>query len=306
MKKISKIYNGGLRRIIKKSFPIWERLGFHITPNHFYEPIPDTRTLKNELWLKQSQLVGIDINEESMINLLSKFSSKFKDEYESFPMTKTSIPYQYYVNNRGFESVDGEIYYCMIRYFKPKRIIEVGAGNSTYLAAQAFLKNKEEHGIGADLIVIEPYPNDTLRKGFSGLTRLVEAKVQNVDLSEFSKLKENDILFIDSSHVLKIGNDVQYEYLEILPRLNEGVIVHIHDIFLPAEYPKKWVLNDYRFYTEQYILQVFLSFNNIFKVLWGGSYMHLRYPEKLEEAFNSYNRKSVWPGSFWMRKCKIG
>lgn len=101
-------------------------------------------------------------------------------------------------------------------------------------------------------------------------------------------------------------NDVQYEFLEILPRLNEGVIVHIHDIFLPAEYPKKWVLNDYRFYTEQYILQVFLSFNNMFEVLWGGAYMHLRYPEKLEEAFNSYNRKSVWPGSFWMRKCKIG
>jgi len=304
MKKISKVYNGVLRRIIKKTFLIWERLGFHITPNHFYELIPDTRTLKDELWLNQSEFAGIDIDEEAMSNLLSQFSSKFKNEYERFPRTKTSIPYQYYGNNGKFESVDGEIYYCMIRYFKPKRIIEVGAGNSTYLAAQALLKNREEYGIGANLIAIEPYPNDTLRKGFPGLTKLIEAKVQKVDLSEFSKLKENDILFIDSSHVLKIGNDVQYEYLEILPRLNKGVLVHLHDIFLPAEYPKKWVLREHRFYNEQYLLQAFLIFNSLFEILWGGSYMHLRYPEKLEETFSTYNRKKVRPGSFWMRKCK--
>jgi len=302
MKKISKVYNGVLRRIIKKTFLIWERLGFHITPNHFYELIPDTRTLKDELWLNQSELSGVNIDEEVMNNLLSKFSSKFKSEYESFPKTETSISYQYYVNNESFESVDGEIYYCMIRYFKPKRIIEIGAGYSTYLAAQALLKNKEEYGINAKLIAIEPYPNDTLRKGFPGLTKLIETKVQEVDLSEFRKLKENDILFIDSSHVLKIGNDVQYEFFEILPKLSKGVLLHLHDIFLPAEYPKKWVLKKYLFWNEQYLLQAFLTFNSVFEVLWGGSYMHVRYPEKLEETFSTYNKKKVWPGSFWMRK----
>lgn len=216
--------------------------------------------LKEDLWQKQSELVGIDINEEVMINLLSQFSSKFRDEYESSPRTKTSIPFQYYVNNGAFESVDGEIYYCMIRYFKPKRIIEIGSGNSTYLAAQALLKNKEEYGRNAELIAIEPYPNDILRKGFPGLLKLIVARGQDIDLSEFKKLKENDILFIDSSHVLKIGGDVKYEYLEILPRLNKGVLVHIHDVFLPAEYPKTWVLNDYQFWTEQYLLQAFLAF----------------------------------------------
>lgn len=270
MKKISKVYNGVLRRIIKKTFLIWERLGFHITPNHFYELIPDTRTLKDELWLNQSELSGVNIDEEVMNNLLSKFSSKFKNEYESFPKTETSISYQYYVNNGSFESVDGEIYYCMIRYFKPKRIIEIGAGYSTYLAAQALLKNKKEYGINAKLIAIEPYPNDTLRKGFPGLTKLIETKVQEVDLSEFSELKENDILFIDSSHVLKIGNDVQYEFFEILPKLSKGVLLHLHDIFLPAEYPKKWVLKKYLFWNEQYLLQAFLTFNGVFEVLWGG------------------------------------
>ena len=291
--------------IFKKLFTLWERLGFHITINHFYEPIPDTRTLKDDLWEKQSELVGIGMNEKSQIDLLSLFSSKFKKEYENFPRNETSILYQYYVDNRGFESVDGEILYCMIRHFKPKRFIEIGSGNSTYLSAQAILKNKEEdNAYECELVAIEPYPNDILKAGFPGLSKLVSKKVQDIPLSEFRKLRENDILFIDSSHVLKIGSDVQFEYLEILPRLHTGVVVHLHDIFLPAEYPKEWVLEKYIFWTEQYLLQAFLTFNDSFKVLWAGSYMHLKHPDKLEASFSSYKREERWPGSFWIRKIK--
>lgn len=225
-----------IHNFLKKSFSIWQKFGLHITRNHFYEPIPDTRTLKDELWSNNSELVGININEKYQIHILSEFSSMFKMEYEAFPQNKRDVeaPFDYYVNNGGFESVDGEILYCMIRSFKPKRILEVGSGNSTYLSAQAILKNKEENGHECELIVVEPYPNNVLKTGFPGLSELIPAKIQDIPLAEFSKLEENDILFIDSSHVLKIGSDVQYEYLEILPRLNKGVIVHIHDIFLPA------------------------------------------------------------------------
>ena len=302
MIKINKAYNFALRWFIKRSFSVWERLGFHVILNHFYEPIPDTRTLRDKLWSKHSDMVGIEINEEGQINLLSQFSFKFKEEYEDFPRFKTSVPYQYYVKNGGFESVDGEILYCMIRHFKPKKIFEIGSGNSTHLSAQAVLKNKEEDGNECELVSFEPYSNKVLKAGFPGLSKLIPSKIQDIALSKFTELKKNDFLFIDSTHTLKIGSDVQCEYLEILPRLNEGVIVHIHDIFLPAEYPKAWVLKDHRFWTEQYLLQAFLSFNNMFEILWGGSYMHLIYSEKLEEAFNSYNRTSVWPGSFWMKK----
>ena len=121
-------------------------------------------------------------------------------------------------------------------------------------------------------------------------------------MSLFKELKEGDILFIDSSHILKIGGDVQYEFLEILPRLNKGVIVQIHDIFIPVEYPKAWVLGNKLFYDEQYLLQAFLVFNSAFEVLWVGSYMHIRHPDKLEKTFNSYDRRTAWPCSFWMRK----
>jgi len=151
-----------------------------------------------------------------------------------------------------------------------------------------------ENENSAELIAIEPYPNEVLRRGFPGLSRLIPRKVEEVDLSQFDELKQNDILFIDSSHVLRIGNDVQYEYLEVLPRINKGIIIHIHDIFLPMEYPKNWVLKMHRFWSEQYLLQAFLAFNSAFEILWAGSYMHLRHPDQLEKAFSSYNRDAVW------------
>ena len=131
---------------------------------------------------------------------------------------------------------------------------------------------------------------------------------------------ENDILFIDSSHVIRIGNDVEYEYLEILPRLKKGVIVQIHDICLPAQYAEKWVMNNLSFWTEQYLLQAFLCFNDAFEVLWSGSHMHFNHPHELKTLFPkwensftmisgdniytvpSYDNKNVWPTSLWIRK----
>lgn len=303
--KLKRLYNAILTRVIDKTFFIWQGLGFHVTPNHFYSPIPDTRTLKSDLWLKYSELKGIDINEKKQLTLLSLFVSKYKDEYNNFPKKRTSIPYEYYINNGGFESIDGEILYCIIRNFKPRKILEIGSGNSTYLSAQAIIKNmKEDSKYKCELMAIEPYPNNVLKTGFPGLFKLIPKKVQNIPLSEFNKLKENDILFIDSSHALKVGSDVQYEYLEILPRLNKGVVIHFHDIFLPAEYPKEWILKYHIFWTEQYLLQAFLTFNKNFEVLWAASYMHLKNFEKLEKAFKSYNRNERWPGSFWIRKIK--
>ena len=305
-----RIVNGVKCRIgiifFNKLFTLWERLGFHITKNHFHQPIPDTRTLKDELWQNHSKLVGINFNEQGQLKLFSDLVSK-KDGYNNLPVDwgQSLKPYEYYINNGQFGAVDGEILYCMIRHFKPKRIFEIGSGYSTYLSAQAILKNKEDYGNDCELIAFEPYPNDVLNGGFPGLSKLIPTQIQNIPVSQFSELEEDDILFIDSSHVLKIGSDVQYEYLEILPRLNKGVIIHLHDIFLPLEYPREWVLKMYRFWTEQYLLQAFLSFNNNFEVLWSGSFMHLNHPDKLEVAFSSYKRDRKWPpGSFWMRKIR--
>ena len=284
-------------------FKVWEKKGIHITPVHYYQPIPDTRTLSDYPWLKRVDLVGIDMNEQEQTKILAQFSSQYKNECGTFPLYKTSTPYQFYVNNGRFESVDCEILYCMIRHFKPKMIIEIGSGNSTYLSAQAALVNKEEES-DTRLIAIEPYPNEILKTGFPGLSKLIEKKAEEVDPLVFGELEENDILFIDSSHLIKTGNDVQRLYLEILPKLKKGVVIHIHDIFLPSEYPREVILKHHRFWTEQYLVQAFLSFNNAFEILWCSSFMHLNHPKKLEAAFSSYNRDERWPASFWIRKVK--
>ena len=291
--------------VFNKLFPFWQFLGFHITPNGYYQPIPDTSKINLDCWGKNSELIGINLNEDAQIRLLASFASGYKAEYDKFVFEKDQIskPYEYYVNNKQYESVDGETLYCMIRHFKPNKIIEIGSGNSTYLAAKAVLMNAAE-GSACKLIAIEPYPNEHLQKGFPGLYKLLPKKVEVIPLSEFTELRENDILFIDSSHVLKIGGDVQYECLEILPRLNRGVIIHFHDIFLPAEYLKEWVLRRHQFFTEQYLLQAFLAFNNAFEVLWAGHFMHLKHGDKLGKAFSSYKKEKSLPGSFWIRRTK--
>ena len=324
----SDLWAKGRRRLIykifQKLFQFFQKRGIHITANHYYSPIPDTRTLTNNVFLKQTKLIGIDINEKRQLELLTIFENNYKKEFDKFPRDKTKIPYQYYTNNGMFRGVDAETLYSMIRYFKPKRIIEIGSGFSTFCSAQAILKNKEEdQEIECELISIEPYPMEIIRKGFPGLSKLIQKKIQDVDLSEFKKLNENDILFIDTSHVLKIGGDVQYEYLEILPSLNKGVIVHIHDILLPTEYPRHFVFNLFRFWSEQYLLQAFLIYNDSFDVLWMAKYMSLKHKKRLLNTFNSLRLDTEeflqlgpkvlkdysiippgWPCSFWMKKVK--
>jgi len=289
----------------QRFFCLWEKKGFHVIPVHFYSPIPEICSLSANLWKGESRLIGVELNESAQIELLSAFS-RFKTEYDLFPNDKPSNPLQYYIHNGMFVSVDGELLYSMIRYYRPKRVIEVGSGYSTLLSAQAILKNKEEDSsYDCQLIAIEPYPTDFLKAGFSGLSKLISKKVQELPLSDFELLEAGDILFIDSSHVLKIGSDVQYLYLELIPRLKKGVIVHCHDIFLPAEYPMEWATEEHRFWSEQYLLQALLAFNESFQVLWAGQFMHLHHPDLLEKSFSSYNRMSKnSPGSFWLQKIK--
>ena len=270
-------------------FPVWEQHGFHVTPVHFYQPIPDTRELPETLWKQPSDLVGIDMNDEMQIDLLRNHFTKFQEECSNFPAEPP--PGQ----RRPFRGVDALAAYCMVRHFQPRLIIEVGSGFSSLALGQAAAKNKN-----SALICIDPFPSDFLRKGFPGLRSSIEEKIQDIDLEFFSQLQSSDILFIDSSHTVKIGGDVNYLFLEVLPRLKPGVIVHVHDIFLPFEYRRDWVLDEFRFWNEQYLLQAFLTFNSEFEVLLANSYLNHCHQQDLKAAFR--NLPSWAGGSFWMRR----
>ncbi|HEY4258465.1 MAG TPA: class I SAM-dependent methyltransferase [Candidatus Udaeobacter sp.] len=276
-------------------FRLWERHGFHVTPVHFYQPIPDTRSLPETLWDHPGKLVGIDMNETIQLDLLRNHFPKFRHEYDHFRVGPTGEPGHFYFNNGLFDGTDALVAYCMIRHFQPRLIVEVGSGFSSLVAAEAIAKNKD-----SALICIEPFPLDFLRQGFRGLQSLIEKKVEDLGLEFFSQLDSGDILFIDSSHTVKIGGDVNYLFLEVLPRLKPGVIVHVHDIFLPFDYRRDWVMDELRFWTEQYLLQAFLSFNSEFEVLMANTYLAHRYMEELKATFTN----SPWwgGGSFWMRR----
>lgn len=276
-------------------FRLWERHGFHVTPVHFYQPIPDTQSLPETLWNRPSELIGIDMNDAMQLDLLRNHFPKFRREFDEFPVEPPGEPGRFHFNNGLFDGTDALVAYCMIRHFQPRLIVEVGSGFSSLLAAEAVAKNNN-----SALICIEPFPLDFLRQGFPGLHSLIEKKVEDLDLEFFSQLESGDILFIDSSHTVKIGGDVNYLFLEVLPRLKPGVIVHIHDIFLPFDYRRAWVMDEHRFWTEQYLLQAFLIFNAGFEVLMANAYLAHRYMKDLKATFMN----SPWwgGGSFWMRR----
>ena len=280
---------------IRELFQNWEKHGFHITPVHFYQPIPDTQSLPETLWDRPSELVGIDMNDAMQLHLLRNHFPRFREQYQHFPTKPTGEQNRFYLGNHLFDGTDALVAYCMVRHFQPQFIIEVGSGFSSLVLGAAVAENAR-----ASIISIEPFPREFLRKGFPGLRSLIEKKVQDIDLNFFSQLESGDILFIDSSHTVKIGGDVNYLFLEVLPRLKPGVIVHVHDIFLPFDYRRDWVLDEFRFWTEQYLLQAFMMFNSEFEVLMANSYLNHYHQEDLKAAFPDL--PSWEGGSFWIRR----
>jgi hypothetical protein len=274
-------------------FDVWQRHNLHITQVHFYSPVPDTRSLSPDLWRKPSELVGIDMNDAVQMEFVRDIFPRFREEYEALP-TKPSTD-RFSLGNGAFSGTDALVSYCMVRHFQPRTIIEVGSGHSTLLTAQAALLNGE-----TALHCIEPYPPEFLSRTLPGMTELLEVGVQDVPLEYFDQLGSGDILFIDSTHVVKIGSDVNHLIFEVLPRLKPGVVIHFHDIFLPKEMPWRWVASDKLFWTEQYLLRAFLAFNSEFEVLFGNTYMADNHPDDFKRTFPT----SPWwgGGSFWIRR----
>jgi hypothetical protein len=280
-------------------FDVYEQRGWHVTPVDFYQPIPDTRALPPELWSTTSELTGLDLNEAGQLDLIEELSARFRAEYERLDeRDEDALGFRF--DQRSFGPVDAEMLFSMVRWLKPKRVVEIGSGASTLIIATALRRNAFE-GAHADYAVIDPYPPSSVQGGVPGVSELIAEEVQRVPLEQFTALEDGDILFVDSSHVVRTGGDVLFEYLEIVPRLAPGVVVHAHDVFLPDEYPRDWVIGRRRFWSEQYLLQSFLAFNNQFEILWAARLMDRRHPDVLTAAFQRYDADAC-PGSFWFRR----
>lgn len=285
-----------------------EQRGYHLVRRHYYSPVPDAEDCTApDFWDAHSPLAGVDMGEKTGLDLLSQVFPPYLAEFRArYGVREADAGGRFYVVNGVYMAVDAHVYYCLVRHLKPKRIIEIGAGQSTRVALDALETNRDQDGAAGTITAIEPFPGPALKQLVdAGRITLIEAKVQDVGLELFDSLESGDLLFIDSTHVLREGNDVQFEYLELLPRLPDGVYVHVHDISLPRRYPKVY-FDQGLYWNGQYLLQAFLAFNSRFDVIWAGNYLLLRNPGQMHDAFpeiaamrEKYPLSE--PSAFWMR-----
>lgn len=263
--------------------------------DHYYEPQINFRLLKRPLD-EERRLPGIDWNVDAQLAFLQNF--RFGDELSDLS-TDAAGPVQFRFRNGNFESGDAEYWYQLIRAIQPRRIVEIGSGNSTLMARRAIAKTTaDQPHYSCDHVCIEPYEMPWLE---STGVRVIRERVEDVDRSLFLSLEAGDVLFIDSSHVIRPQGDVLVAYLEILPMLREGVIVHVHDIFSPRDYPRAWVVDEIRLWNEQYLLEAFLSHNHEWEVIGALNLLKNRHYDALRSVapFLTPDRQ---PGSFYMRR----
>lgn len=270
-------------------------MGIQMIPAGYYSPVPNLMELRKEreLWAKKSELPGVFIDLEDQIKNLKKISSKYSNEWKGNKIYKEGIHGGF---GPGFGYIEAQALHSVVRYYKPQRIVEVGSGVSTYCSLSALQINKEE-GKEGKITAIEPYPYQTLEELIdkNNNIELVKKKVQEVPLEFFQSLDEHDLLFIDSSHTVKIGSDVNYLILEVLPRLKSGVLVHFHDISLPYDYQKN-TLQTYYHRSETSLLRAFLIHNRAVEILFCMSMLHHCFQEELRKIFPEYNPERLVDG----------
>ena len=279
---------------------IFKKVGVFPITNHYYEPLFDDRNLKLP-FDRDRYLPGIRWNDQEQLNLLSKF--QFQNELAAIPYKKAGTDFSFYYENPSIRAGDAEYLYCMVRHFMPSRIIEIGSGYSTLMVQKAISDTRRLNpGYKVEHICIEPYEMPWLEK--TGV-RVIRQLVENVQPDLFKSLGENDILFIDSSHMVRPQGDVLFEFLELLPSLQKGVIIHVHDIYSPRDYPKNLLVDNVMFWNEQYILEAFLSCNQEFEIIGALNYLKSHYAKEMYAKLPVLEKmKDQVPGSFWMRKVK--
>jgi len=273
-------------------------------PGHFYSTVPNLKELieNQEIIFQKKDINDVEMNKENQLDLLLKLKDYYS-EYLYHDEFSDQLNYRYKKDGAFYRHSDSVFLYSMIRHSKPQRIIEVGSGHSS-----AIMLDTNEHFFNNEIkhTFIEPYPErleETLNDTDYEKNLIIKTDVQSVDLSVFKELEENDILFIDSTHVSKIGSDVNYLIFQVIPILKPGVLIHFHDIFYNFEYPKKWILQNRYFWNEIYLVRAFLMNNSNYKIELFNSYLHQInrswFEKEMPECLKGFERGI---GSIWIRK----
>jgi predicted O-methyltransferase YrrM len=237
--------------------------GLYVKPGHYYSPIPSRRDLARPV----CEPYGIDLNDQAQRELAGQLAPLMAE------MTGGGDPgWRWRPGNNMFGQPDAGVLYGMLAHLRPHKVVEVGSGFSTAVA----LDCADRHGLDTTFICVEPYPR-RLRSLLRPADRvtIVERSVQDVPLEALTDLDAGDVLFIDSTHVVKTGSDVVFLLLQVVPRLKPGVVVHVHDIHWPFTYPQRW-LREGRAWNEVYQVQALLIEPPCLRVLLWGSYLAAR------------------------------
>ena len=293
------VFEKALKDATSRLFFGLDRVGVHLLPKHFYTPVSDYVWLREnrDLWTERSDMAGIDWDLDRQVQWVQRTCQPYLSEIAGAGWLQPIIDRGF---GPGFGPVDGAVLHCAIRSLKPRRIIEVGCGVSTAVMVAASKLNFDEGADRTAHLCIEPFPRDALKSLDS--VELDPRPVQAVPFERFSELGAGDLLFIDSSHAVKIGSDVNKLMLEVIPKLAPGVIVHIHDIALPYVYPRT-ALEDYFGWQETALVLALMTGNPKLCPLASLSALHYDRQTQLLNLFPWYRpqdndegmRSGNWP-----------
>lgn len=267
--------------------------------NDYYSPLNDVAFLKDnlDLWKDRPSPSTINWNADDQL-ALAEIVGGYVDELRDIPQDLRPGKLEYCWNNPMWNNADALVQYGLLRDLKPKRLVEIGCGWSSLLMQRALARNKTE----CHVTQVEPYPNSSLFELFPKSWQHLRAPLQRAPFEIFESLQAGDICFYDGSHCSKAASDVNWFFFEVLPRLAPGVVIHIHDIFLPDDYPDLWILERGQTWNEQYLLQAFIMNNNDYKILIANAFLSKANAKKLEKLYRGV--QPHYGCSFWMQKLK--
>lgn len=267
-----------------------------VEPGHFYSPHPDLEELRKQessIFSYDKEILDINFRESEQLKILQALASL--QPHITFPKKK-SPGFRYYFDNPAYSYGDASVLHGMLRLIKPQRLIEVGCG---YSSAMALDTNELCFQNSIKMTFIEPNPQllyDLAKPEDKDRVTIIPSRLQDLSPEVFSQLENNDVLFIDSTHVSKVNSDVNFIFFEILPRLNAGAYIHFHDVFYPFEYPREFVYEG-RAWQELYILRAFLQDNSRYEIVYFQDFLfrkHYQYFEKHLPLFLKNSGAQIW------------
>jgi hypothetical protein len=273
-----------LKSVSFRSFLLLDRIGVHVLPKHYYTPLPDYAWLRanEELWRKRASLVGVEWDLDAQMAWMEETCAPWVKEVAGLAFYRDVTARRL---GPGYGPIESQILHCAIRRYRPARVVEIGSGVSTACMLNAIEHNVRDGAAATEVTCIEPFPRPELRRLPN--VRHVEAPCQAVDAAVFESLGAGDLLFVDSSHAVKVGSDVVRIYLDIIPRLPAGVLIHIHDIYLPYLYSRH-VLDTYFGWQETVLVAALLAHNPHLGVLAAESALHYDRRERMRALLPDY------------------